>query len=81
MILEIETGGDSFSEIENRIYEAAMVLGVTEGMVDTYLNIDDYGDIVEVSESEAGRWTGGYYEDVIEHIANDLDVDYRVTII
>lgn len=81
MILEIETMGRSFAEVELDVYDAMYVYGLTDGEIAKQFNIDNYGDIVEV---EVNRWDSrdpAYYEEVLTMIEGDLGMTYNVTLL
>lgn len=81
MILEIQTGGRSYKEVLDDIYEAGSVYGVTEGWIDKYLNVDNYGDIIEVSVNQWDARDPSGSEEVIQLIADELDMVYYTEIL
>ena len=81
MILESQTLGDSFEELEDAIYEAASVYGLSETDVDQNYQIDFFGDIVEIQVNTMSGSDDQRYEDILIQFGEDLDLDYNVAIL
>lgn len=81
MILEIQTLGDSFEEVEDAFYEAASVYGLSEDDVDQGFQIDDFGSIIEVTVNPADGRGYNELENKLVQIGEDLDLSYDVQIL
>lgn len=81
MTLEIQTLGDSFEEVEDAIYEAASVYGLSEDDVDQGFQIDDFGSIIEITVNPADGQGYDQLENKLVQIGEDLDLSYDVQLL
>lgn len=77
MLVEIQTLGDSFEQVMERVYEAASVHGsMTEDQFDEVCYADDFGSHIEITCDG-----GDDAESVLHAMLGDLDMSYNVSIL